>query len=227
MGDEMRLSDDGEEDRVGFAAALQQLLWAEAKRREGIPADEHPHSVNALRPDSPAARRLHLRHLEVAAQCGKVAEQVMEDAAARAGRAAASYPEMGAAAGITRQAARNRWPQAVGTRWTLHTLTGRDHPHGTGTATTRSRAKAVTAGWDAVRKGDAATGGAVAAVVCDSERRVVWACLFDPAEYDAVTVEVPEDLVLVPAGSDEDHRVWTGRWAQFVDAEVERRTVRA
>lgn len=223
----MWLSDGEEEGRVGFATALQDLLWAEAKRREGISADGHPHSVDALRPDSPAARRLHLRYLEVAAQCGKVAEQVMVDAAARAGRAGASYPEMGAAAGITRQAARKRWPQAVGTRWTLHTLTGYQQPHGSGTATTRSRDKAVTAGWDAVRKGDAATGGAVAAVVCDSERRVVWACLLDPAEYDAVTVEVPEDLVLVPAGSDEDHRAWTGRWAQFVDAEIERRTVRA
>lgn len=223
----MWLSDGGEEGRVGFVTALQHLLWAEAKRREDIPADRHPHSVNALRPDSPAARRLHLRHLEVAAECESVAEQVMEDAAARAGRAGASYPEMGAAAGITRQAARNRWPQAVGTRWTLYTLTGRQHPHGFGAVTTRSRDKAVTTGWDAVREGDAATGGVLAAVVYDSERRVVWACLFDPAEYDAVTVEVPEDLVLVPAGSDEDHRAWTGRWAQFVDAEIERRTVRA
>ncbi|MFD6278795.1 hypothetical protein ACFWFI_25005 [Streptomyces sp. NPDC060209] len=227
MSDGRLLSDGEEEEQVGFATALQNLLWAEAKRRGGIPADEHPHSVNALRPDSPAARRLHLRHLEVAAECGKVAEQVMEDAAARAGRAGASYPEMGAAAGITRQAARNRWPQAVGTRWYLHTLTGRQHPHGAGTATTRSRDKAVATGWDAVRKGDAATGGAVAAVVCDSERRVVWACFFDPAEYDAVTIKVPDDLIDVPADGDEDHQAWTDQWAQFVDAEIERRTVRA
>ncbi|MFD4693266.1 hypothetical protein [Streptomyces sp. NPDC058463] len=227
MSDDMWLSDGGEEDRVGFATALQNLLWAEAKRREGIAADEHPHSVNALRPDSPAARRLHLRHLEVAAECGEIAEQVMEGAAARAGRAGASYPEMGAAASITRQAARNRWPQAVGTRWYLHTLTGRQQPHGAATVMTRSRDKAVTTGWDAVRKGDAAAGGAVAALVCDSERRVVWACLFDPAEYDAVTIEAPDDLIDVPAGDDEDHPAWTGRWAQFVDAEIERRTVRA
>ncbi|MEU9496551.1 hypothetical protein AB0D73_32830 [Streptomyces sp. NPDC048215] len=227
MSDDVWLGDGEEEARVGFVTALQHLLWAEAKRREGIPADGHPHSVNALRPDSPAARRLHLQHLEVAAECGSLAEQVMEAAAARAGRAGASFPEMGAAAGVTRQAARNRWPQAVGTRWTLHTLTGRQHPHEAGKVTTRSRDKAVTTGWDAVRKGDAAAGGAVAAVVCDSEHRVVWACLFDPADYDAVTVDVPVDLVDAPAGDGEDHEAWLGRWAAFVDAEIERRTVRA
>lgn len=53
MSDDTLLSDGGEEARVGFATALQDLLWAEAKRREGIAADGHPHSVNALRPDSP------------------------------------------------------------------------------------------------------------------------------------------------------------------------------
>ncbi|MFB8027256.1 MULTISPECIES: hypothetical protein [unclassified Streptomyces] len=227
MGDDMWLSDGGEEGRVGFVTALQDLLWAEAKRREGIPADGHPHSVNALRPDSPAARRLHLRHLEVAAECGEIAERVMKEAAARSGRAGASYPEMGAAARVTRQAARKRWPQAVGTRWTLHTLTGRQPSHGTDTVMTRSREKAVITGWDAVRKGDAATGGVLAALVSDSEHRVVWASLFDPAEYDAVVVEVPDDLVDIPAGDSEAHQAWTGRWAQFVNAEIERRTVRA
>ncbi|MFE7757192.1 hypothetical protein [Streptomyces sp. NPDC057429] len=219
--------DDGERDEgVGFVTALQDLLWAEAKRREGIPADGHPHSVDVLRPESPAARRLHLRHLEVAAECGEIAERVMKEAAARSGRAGASYPEMGAAARITRQSARNRWPQAVGTRWNLHTLTGRRPPHGTDTVMTRSREKAVITGWDAVRQGDAATGGVLAAVVSDSEHRVVWASLFDPAEYDAVVVEVPDDLVDIPTGG-EAHQAWADRWALFVDAEIERRTVRA
>ncbi|MEU1777011.1 hypothetical protein ABZ601_31435 [Streptomyces sp. NPDC012842] len=227
MSDDTLLSDGGEEARVGFATALQDLLWAEAKRREGIAADGHPHSVNALRPDSPAARRLHLRHLEVAAECGEIAERVMKEAAAQSGRAGASYPEMGTAAGVTRQAARKRWPQAVGTRWNLHTLTGRQHPHGTDTVMTRSREKAVITGWDAVRKGDAATGGVLAAVVSDSEHRVVWASLFDPAEYDAVVVEVPDDLVDIPAGDSEAHQAWADRWATFVAAEIERRTVRA
>ncbi|MER5556271.1 hypothetical protein ABT001_32235 [Streptomyces sp. NPDC002793] len=227
MGDDVWV-DDGERDEgVGFVTALQDLLWAEAKRREGIPADGHPHSVDALRPESPAARRLHLRHLEVAAECGEIAERVMKEAAARAGRAGASYPEMGAAARITRQSARNRWPQAVGTRWTLHTLTGRQPPHDTDTVMTRSREKAVITGWDAVRKGDAATGGVLAAVVSDSEHRVVWASLFDPAEYDAVVVEVPDDLVDIPSGDSEAHQAWADRWALFVAAEIERRTVRA
>ncbi|MEU9530382.1 hypothetical protein AB0D58_34095 [Streptomyces sp. NPDC048210] len=227
MSDDVRV-DAGERDEgASFVTALQDLLWAEAKRREGIPADGHPHSVDALRPESPAARRLHLRHLEVAAECGEIAEQVMKEAAARSGRAGASYPEMGTAARITRQSARKRWPQAVGTRWTLHTLTGRQYPHGTDTVLTRSREKAVITGWDAVRKGDAATGGVLAAVVSDSEHRVVWASLFDPAEYDAVVVEVPDDLVDIPAGDSEAHQAWADRWALFVAAEIERRTVRA
>ncbi|MFD9545067.1 hypothetical protein [Streptomyces sp. NPDC060022] len=47
------------------------------------------------------------------------------------------------------------------------------------------------------------------------------ACLIDPAEYEVVTINVPEDLVDVPTpGRDEDHQAW-------VDTELERRTVRA
>ncbi|MFD8799758.1 hypothetical protein [Streptomyces atroolivaceus] len=65
---------------------------------------------------------------------------------------------------------------------------------------TRHRDKTVATGWDTVRKGDAAAGGAVAAVVCASERRVVWARLFDPAEYDAVTINVREYPAVAAVG---------------------------
>ncbi|MET7714841.1 hypothetical protein [Streptomyces sp. NPDC005407] len=214
------------EARVRTAAMIRDLLWREAKMRGGIGELEHPHSPNALRPDSPAAKRLHLRHLEVAAECGRVAQQLMDEIAARAGRAGASYPEMGAATGLTRQAARQRWPQAVGTRWHLHTMTGRQHPHGAGTMLLRSRDKAVSTGWDAVRKGEAASGGAIAAVVSDSERQVVWSCVFDPVDYDAVSIDVPKELGTVPAGGGEDYQMWFYHWTQFVDAELERRTTR-
>ncbi|MET8481822.1 hypothetical protein ABZV68_32300 [Streptomyces clavifer] len=224
--DETRLDDGHGEQRTGFAAVLQELLWAEVKRREGIAEGEPPHGVDGLGPGSPAARRLHLRHLEVAAECGEVAQRVMGEAAVRAGRAGASFPEMGEAACITRQSARQRWPQAVGTRWYLHTLTGRRHPHGVEQSMLRSRDKAVSTGWAAVRKGEAGTGGTVAAVVCDSERRVVWSCLFDPVQYDAVATELPGDLASVPEGGD-DHARWVSRWGLFVDTELERRTARS
>ncbi|MEU5415760.1 hypothetical protein [Streptomyces clavifer] len=226
MIDEVGLGDAEDNGHASFSTALQNLLWAEAKRREGLAPHDHPHGLNALQPDSPAARRLHLRHLEVAAECDLVAEQVMADVAGRAGRAGASYPEMGSAARITRQAARNRWPMAVGTRWYLHTLTGRKDPHGVGVALLRSRDKAVSTGWEAVRKGDAASGGVVAAVVCNSERRVVWGCLFDFVQYDAVTTDLPADLVEVPDAG-EAHTKWVSQWALFVNSEIKRRTARS
>lgn len=114
----------------------------------------------------------------------------------------------------------------MGTRWSLYTLTGRQSSHVTVTVMMGSREKAVITGWDTVRKGDAATGGVLAAMVSDSEHRVVWVSLFDPAEYDAAVVEVPDNLVDIPAGG-EAHQAWADRWALFVAAEIERRTVRA
>jgi hypothetical protein len=225
MGD-MRQGDETEQ-RVTHAAQVREFIWREAKRREGLDERQHPHSPNALRPDSPATKRLHLRHLEVAAEHARLAQELMEEIAVRAGRSGASYPEMGVAAGVTRQAARNRWPQAVGRRWHLYTMTGREHPHGAGTAFFRGRDKAVQTGWDAVRKGESASGGEVAATVTDSERRVVWSCVFDPVAYDAVPIELPENLTTVPTGGGQDYQMWFHRWTQFVDAELRRRTTRS
>lgn len=56
--------------------------------------------------------------------------------------------------------------------------------------------------------------------------RLVRGLLFDPAEYDAAVVEVPDNLVDIPAGG-EAHQAWADRWALFVAGEIERRTVRA
>ncbi|MFE1908466.1 hypothetical protein ACFW96_33130 [Streptomyces gardneri] len=83
----------------------------------------------------------------------------------RAGRAGASYAELGeAAGGLSRQAARKRWPEAIGTDWTLY------QPRGRATTLCRSEEKAFERGRTAVDD------GAIAAATVNSAREVVWAC---------------------------------------------------
>ncbi|MFB7575988.1 hypothetical protein [Streptomyces sp. NPDC056165] len=102
-------------------------------------------------------------------------QRLTAEIADRAGRAGAGCPELGeAAGGISRQAARKRWPDAVGTQWNLYTLTGTEHPHGAGVALFRSREKAIGRGQYAVQQGQATAGGTIAAAVADSTRTVVW-----------------------------------------------------
>lgn len=45
---------------------------------------------------------------------GNAARELAADATARAGRADATYPDLGEASEITRQAACKRWPETVG-----------------------------------------------------------------------------------------------------------------
>ncbi|MEV5758393.1 hypothetical protein AB0L61_16735 [Streptomyces tendae] len=205
-------------EREAFLQHVRELIWQETKRRLNIAPDQRPHSPNVLNPVSPAAKRLHLTHLEVASDVVGVMHPLTAEIAARAGRAGAGYPELGeAAGGISRQAARKRWPDAANTQWNLYTLTGPEHPHGAGVALYRSREKAISRGLYAVRQGQATTGGTFAAAVSDSTRAVVWACHFDPLTYDAVEVSLPESLQTVPAAGSQEHTDWLHSWARHVD----------
>ncbi|MFD9053262.1 hypothetical protein [Streptomyces zaomyceticus] len=216
MSDLWHFTDVGDEERDRFAVKVREMVWYETRRRLGYGEGKGPHSVNALAPTSAAARRLHLVYLEVAAEVGSAARQLVDDAAARAGRAGASYAELGeAAGGLSRQAARKRWPEAVGTHWVLYTITGKQQPRGRATTLYRSKAKAIERGRTAVDEGALADDGAIAATVVDSAREVVWACRFNDAIWGPEETELPENLRSVPAPETPEHADWHWRWEQL------------
>lgn len=65
--------------------------------------------VAALRQGTDA-KRVHLADVAIAMAAAAIAEQWAKDEATAAAKLGASYTELGAAAGITRQGARSRWP---------------------------------------------------------------------------------------------------------------------
>ncbi|GGU67793.1 hypothetical protein [Streptomyces daghestanicus] len=147
-------------------------------------------------------------YLEVATEVGDAARELAVDAATRAGRAGASYADLGGACGIARQAARKRWPEAVGTHWALYLLTGKSRPHGMITQVFRSSGKAIETGRTAVDEGALADDGAVGAVVINATREVVWACYFNDGTYAPEEITLPEDLRTVPVPGSPEHADW-------------------
>lgn len=146
MVDMWSLDSEALEERVAFAAEVRNLIWSETRKRMGLNGQQGPATPNAISPTSAAAKQLHLVYLEVATEVGDIAQRLASEAAARAGRAGANYAELGEyAGGISRQAARKRWPDAVGTYWTLYLLTGKSHPHGMSVSVFRSSGKAIDA----------------------------------------------------------------------------------
>ncbi|MEU0169030.1 hypothetical protein ACL07V_36690 [Streptomyces sp. MB22_4] len=219
MVDMWELDSEAIEERVAFQAQVRDWVWRETRRRMsflGFSEQEGPATPNALAPTSAAAKAVHLMYLEVATEVGHMAKQLATDAATRAGRAAASYAELGEAAGISRQAARKRWPEAVGTHWALYLLTGRSRPHGMTVQVLRSSSKAIETGRAAVDEGALTEEGAVGAVVINAAREAVWACYFDSGTYAAEEVTLPEDLQQVPAPGEDEHSDWLHRWEQYI-----------
>lgn len=64
-------------------------------------------------PDAWEERRAHLAHLHALSVIQEWAATVMSGAAEAAGQAGASYADLGRAVGISKQAARKRWPEAL------------------------------------------------------------------------------------------------------------------
>ncbi|MFJ4007700.1 hypothetical protein ACIPWL_30205 [Streptomyces sp. NPDC090023] len=218
MEDMWSLDSEAVEQRVAFKATVRDLVWRETRRRmsSAFAEDGGPATPNALAPTSAAAKAVHLMYLEVATEVGDAARDLAADAAARAGRAAATYADLGEAAGISRQAARKRWPEAVGTHWTLYLLTGKNHPHGMTTQVFRSSAKAIETGYSAVDDGSIVNDGAVGAVVIDAAREVVWACRLNDGTYAPEEITLPEDLLTVPVPGEEGHGDWLDRWVRHI-----------
>ncbi|MER6405951.1 hypothetical protein ABT269_20935 [Streptomyces viridosporus] len=219
MVDMWELDSESVEERVAFRAQVRDLVWRETKRRMrflGFSEQEGPATPNALTPTSAAAKAVHLTYLEVATEVGDAARELAVDAATRAGRAGTSYADLGKASGITRQAARKRWPEAVGTHWTLYLLTGKSHPHGMAVQVLRSSSKAIETGRTAVDEGALTEDGAVGAVVINAAREAVWACYFDDATCAPEEITLPEDLQNVPVPGEDGHSDWLYRWERHI-----------
>ncbi|MGW0298140.1 hypothetical protein ACWDYK_15745 [Streptomyces anthocyanicus] len=204
-------------ERETFLGRVREMAWQETKRRLGLRPDQHPHSPHALNPASPAAKELHLTHLEVVSDVLGAMHPLADDIAARAGRAGAGYPELGeAAGGISRQAARKRWPGAAGTQWSLYLLTGSKPPRGMAVRMFRSHDKATEAGRTAVGDDPFSDDGVIAAVVVNCAREAVWACYLDGGTCSPEEITLPEDLHTVPATGDAGHADWVHRWEQHI-----------
>ncbi|MEV0005902.1 hypothetical protein AB0H28_26955 [Micromonospora sp. NPDC050980] len=70
---------------------------------------------------STSPERAHLRQLTALVAIRGAADELATTAAFEAARGGANYPAIGDAAGITRQAARDRWPGLVGRTRTVRT----------------------------------------------------------------------------------------------------------
>ncbi|MFG3229884.1 hypothetical protein ACGF07_34565 [Kitasatospora sp. NPDC048194] len=95
---------------------LWEAVWSTAERIAAVkpgeiePPEQVWQTVTMKWRDMPGANLAALRVLrEVAAEV----ESMASETAHRAGRRGATYPQLGTAWGVTRQAARSRWPKAV------------------------------------------------------------------------------------------------------------------
>ncbi|MFF4344309.1 hypothetical protein ACFY00_30830 [Kitasatospora sp. NPDC001540] len=225
MADDTWLNADGEVEKgAQLAAQIRDEIWRHTRHLAGLLGETPPSTPNAMRPTSPAARRIHLLHLQVATAYAEAGQRIAQEAAERAGRAGAGFPELGEAAGISRQAARKRWPTAAGTIWRTHFLGGRPGARKVSTASARSREQAVSRAQYAVQRSLSHTDGDVAAVVTDSTGAVVLAYVADHELYDAAEVVLPEHLAAMPKDADSPERnTWMDNWQAFVDKELRRR----
>jgi len=94
------------ERRAELAAAVERLAWATARETHGLATD-------AELPDADL-RQLWLSALTSLLAIRDSAEQLAASAALSAAEHGADYPEIGDAAGMTRQGARRKWPGLAG-----------------------------------------------------------------------------------------------------------------
>src|SRR4051812_42839101 len=96
------------EERSGLSEDLQRVIWTWARLAQDLEPTQPP----LLPGDGPdeTRKRSHLTMIALSAQVQRLAEGIAAASAEEAARLGASYPELGEAAGISRQAARKRWP---------------------------------------------------------------------------------------------------------------------
>ncbi|MCO5974808.1 hypothetical protein [Actinoallomurus soli] len=97
-----------------FTDAIGTLVWEFANDLvtpiEGLP---EPGRVRTAEQVAMAGRPTNLARLRLLREVGPAAERIASLAAKNAGQHGATYPQLGQAWGITRQAARSRWPGVV------------------------------------------------------------------------------------------------------------------
>jgi hypothetical protein len=93
-----------------LASAVEQLAWKVVREKLGIEPDEGRHSDL---PD-PDLRQMWLTAITSLLAIRDCAEQLAASAALSAAQRGADYPAIGAAAGMTRQGARRKWPGLAG-----------------------------------------------------------------------------------------------------------------
>ncbi|QUQ62953.1 hypothetical protein [Kutzneria sp. CA-103260] len=95
------MSDLSNEQRADLAGAVERLAWATARETLGSETDAEP-------------RQLWLATLGSLLAIRDSAERLAASAALSAAEHGADYPAIGAAAGMTRQGARRKWPGLAG-----------------------------------------------------------------------------------------------------------------
>jgi hypothetical protein len=94
--------------------ALGELVWEFARDLvapiEGLP---EPGRIRTVEQVAMVGRPTNLARLRVLREVGSAAERIASRVAEKAGQQGATYPQLGQAWGITRQAARSRWPGVV------------------------------------------------------------------------------------------------------------------
>lgn len=99
-----------EPDRDKLGEDIRDLAWTWARRMLGLGYDQAPFSEHDVPTPSVQARPVQLALLAACERLRAELETRAGDAARYAAMSGADYAEMGAAAGLTRQGARQRWP---------------------------------------------------------------------------------------------------------------------
>jgi hypothetical protein len=114
----MRVLTAEERQRLGGELAEMVARWSRLLGE--APGSERP-PAGGTTVDEAARRREHLSRITVGEQVRVLAAELMARSADDAARYGAGYPELGEAVGVSRQAARKRWPSlpvaAGGRRW--------------------------------------------------------------------------------------------------------------
>lgn len=112
MGADVTTSAEGRELTELAEEAVNELVRRMVAQLPGLPTSDSPHGATGLTGSEPAAGG-PLDHLRALAHLSRAVTRCAQQEAAAAARAGANYPQLGAAWGISRQGARQRWPGLV------------------------------------------------------------------------------------------------------------------
>jgi hypothetical protein len=106
------VSEQTTDELSGLSEDLHRVISTWARQAADLAPTQPP--LPAGDPDE-TRKRSHLAMIAVSEQVRRLAEDIAAASAEEAARFGAGYPELGEAAGISRQAARKRWPDIATT----------------------------------------------------------------------------------------------------------------